>query len=959
MIFFDKIIKRVTNFPVQSYQDNKNDIGHFFNTNDLFQLSILTSSRSLYEDVKKNKTEKTAISLSKYFIRAHFNTIPFGTFNSVGILQWNKETSNTKSKALTLNVKYDNLFLSRKVNDSITSEWKIFSYCINPSICFLNNSKISFYSSKNDENGKIELSYVEIDYDDDLQWIIDRFRDCVKIILVIQELISEGHERINVENYLFDLIQTGLIIEEFLYCPYNNKLENLSTLFSSKLIKEKSHTIESQSEIVSFTNNYIKEQNVFFENNKNENYSHIINAFDLEHGFLDSNIQNKIHKYIDFSLNYNSKNTPINEVLGKFINQIGNQFNEGYIPLNKIFNPYSGLNYASLKNEYKLKLDDNIINKILSSKKEYIILDLPELDNSKIKASALPATFSVVFKILICKVTGEKTIYFEQLGCASALNLLSRFSYVTSDICKEIVNYEKEVDCDKILADINCISTFRSINIGSVNQFYDYCISINTSNRENSNPIFLSDIYLHLRGESIALVSKKYCKEILPKKTSAINPNLSSSDVYKFLCDFECYNQEIYGVNFDFNAYDILRPYIPRIYLEKNVLLYPAQILLSDNNFNIGDFKNYLPDIIQKNNFTSKIVFSDQKGSLIIDTENENDLAILFENLKMKRHFFISESLYESFDPGIIKDSENFAHELVVSVKNPYYNRQKLDYSDVDFAEKENLNTAVVSDWLYLELFCNSYADAEILKSIYSNIILENKCDLFFFVHYSNPERHLRLRFKTDSYENKEQIINLVHDLKLKSIIRNYHILPYEQEVHRYGGIEMMALAEAVFDLDSRDFLINVVDKDLDDVSIQITSILKIKFYLDFLNFSLEEMILHCENSINGFSKEFELTTALRKDFNKNYANIRFKIDESEYVNCFKDEMFKNIFLKQLKESKSNKLSIIGLIIHMSMNRHFIANQRFNEFKSYYLLKCYLNQLKFKEQLILKELNKI
>lgn len=110
-----------------------------------------------------------------------------------------------------------------------------------------------------------------------------------------------------------------------------------------------------------------------------------------------------------------------------------------------------------------------------------------------------------------------------------------------------------------------------SLNILPVKQFYDYCIPINTTFTNNSNPILLSDIYVHLEDGRIALVSKKYKKEVIPKLTSAINPNLSDSEFYSFLCDYEFYNQEIYGVNFDFNSYNYAMPYVPRIYLEKGV----------------------------------------------------------------------------------------------------------------------------------------------------------------------------------------------------------------------------------------------------------------------------------------------------------------------------------------------------------------------------------------------------
>lgn len=949
MTFFDTIIKRVANFSVQSFENNKQDVIRFFDDNGLFQLAVLVSSPSLYQDVIKNKSKKIEVSLSKYFVRAHFNPTPFGVFNSVGLLKWGKKTSITKSEVLKLSIKHDNLFLSSKINNNMSNEWMDLSYCLNPSIHFLNNTKIAFYKSKSQDIDKIATSYVEIDFDDDLKWLVDRFKKISKINLVLEELILKGFERSEVENYLFEIIEEGLIIDFFLFNPYAYKLSDKHKQYSSTLIENQTYQLRKKSDIVNFTEIYVKEQNAFLDGNTAERYSHMINSFDLGAGSLDSSVQEKVKKFINFAIQYNSQNTPFNDKLNRFFNEILNRFGETFIPLNTIFNPYSGLNYSDVKTDFKLKLHDEIIGKILSSTEKNLFLNLTETDCTSEKGSKLPATFNVVLEILQDKISGDKTVYVQQLG-NSALSMISRFGEITHNACQDIVDYEKEVNYDKIIADINCIGNFRSVNLSPIKQLYDYCLPINTFYTEEHNPIFLSDIYVHLNRGNFFLVSKKYGKQILPKKTSAINPKVSDSDIYNFLCDLEFYNQEIYAVNFDFNSYSLLKPYIPRIYLEKGILLYPAQMLLVNNNDTVEGFKNSLKEKIKEFSFSTKINFSDSKGKLILDTENENDVLMIFEKLKIKKHFFVSECLYESFNPEITRDSECFAHELILNVKNIHYGKRSLDFDKMDIILNESKNIPVLSDWLYLELFCNSYADSEILKCVYNDIILENKTNQFFFVHYANPDRHLRLRFKTSLIENKQYIISIVHELKLRNIISNYQILPYEQEIHRYGGIEMMTLSETIFNLDSQDLLVNVINKDLGNDYIRIISILKMKNYLQFLGYSLDEMIIHCDDCIVNFSKEFKFDSNLRRDFNKEYASIKFKIEKCEYDNFLNDQLFKKKFSKQVKKSKVNMSSYTWSLIHMSMNRHFNEKQRFNEFKSYYFAKCYLNQLKFTEK---------
>lgn len=947
MIFFDTIVKRVANFSIQSYEENKHDLIKFFNTNELFNLCVLTASGTLHSDINKNKSEKTEGSLSNYFARAHTNPTPFSVFNSVGIMKWGSTTDIKKTSRLDLTVKYDNLFISSKIIEDFDNNWKYLSYCCNPSIHFLNDQKIGFYKSKNQENNQIEISYTEIDFDEDLIWLLDQFKDCKKINLVVEELILQGFDSNEVEDFLKQTIETGVIIETFLFDPYTDKLNNLYSPYSSKLIEQNNYLLNTKDDIINFGKTYISELNSFFDANRPKDF-YAINCFEAEKkGTLDINTQDKIKKFIDFSIHYNKQTSVKNNNLEKFINKVQDKYNDGFIPFNTIFNPYSGIGYNDIKSDIDLKLHEDILLKVLSSTENSLYLNLPIEENIDIKSAKLPATFSVILETLICKNSGESLIYMRSLGYTSALDIISRFSDVTQQACQEVINYEKDVHNSKIIADINCIGNFRSINVAPTAQRYDYCLPINTAYTTDSNPILLSDIYIHLHGNTLSLVSKKHQKQILPKKVSAINHKLLNSNIYSFLSDFEKYNQEIYPVNFNFNLYKILLPYVPRIYLEKGILLYPAQILLVFNCNNLNEFKNYLLEKIKKHSFSQKIIYNDMHREIVLDVKNHGNITMLFEKLKTKRHFYISEFIYDFFNPQIIKDNENFAHELVVSVKNPHYTRKSIDYSKMNITHVESKNTAVVSDWLYIELFCNEEADVEIFNKIYNNIILKNKTNQFFFVKYSNPERQLRFRFKTNSIDNKQFIISTVHDLKLRNIISKYHILPYNQETNRYGGKEMMSLSETIFDLDSIDFLKNIVSKSLSEIDMKIIAVLKIKYYLYFFNFPLQDAIDYCENCVVNFSKEFELTAQLRKDFNKEYADIKVNILKYQYESIFKDDVFKREYHNQLKVSNSEFSTVSWSTIHMSMNRHFANNQRFNEFKTYYLTKCYLNQLKF------------
>lgn len=423
--------------------------------------------------------------------------------------------------------------------------------------------------------------------------------------------------------------------------------------------------------------------------------------------------------------------------------------------------------------------------------------------------------------------------------------------------------------------------------------------------------------------------------------------------MFKFLNELRSQDNEIYSVYFDFNLYpQSLLPYVPRLYLGDDILLHPAQILLVKNKLDLQSFKKYLWETIEKYSFTSKVSFNDSKGNLIIDLENEENVVSLFEKLKKSNQFYVSECLYDSFDPIVMDKNNNFSHEFVVSIKNTDYISKK---SRFNFSEQSNVeleNAPIVTNWLYFELYCNSYAENEVLRYIYDDIISKNKVEKFFFVRYNNPRNHLRVRFKTNSIDIKENIISKINQLKVQSLILKYHILPYEKEVYRYGGRELMRLTEEIFNIDSNDILVNILKEDLDNDSILIVSILKLKQYLEFFDFSLDEMILFCEKNIIHFSQEFNLNSDLKKSFNKDFSRLKTVINRYNYNNFLNDTDFKIAVKESLEKSNLVKFDYIAALIHMSMNRIFDENQKTYEFRTYYVAKCYLNQQKFTTKIV-------
>jgi hypothetical protein len=80
------------------------------------------------------------------------------------------------------------------------------------------------------------------------------------------------------------------------------------------------------------------------------------------------------------------------------------------------------------------------------------------------------------------------------------------------------------------------------------------------------------------------------------------------------------------------------------------------------------------------------------------------------------------------------------------------------------------------------------------------------------------------------------------------------------------------------------------------------------KCYLDFFNFTIDEMIAFCDYNIESFSNEFSLTQDFRKSFNKVFSEIRGNMLLLEYDFLLDDKID---FKKEINERfKKKQLSI-------------------------------------------------
>src|SRR5262249_23518238 len=116
------------------------------------------------------------------------------------------------------------------------------------------------------------------------------------------------------------------------------------------------------------------------------------------------------------------------------------------------------------------------------------------------------------------------------------------------------------------------------------------------------------------------------------------------------------------------------------------------------------------------------------------------------------------------------------------------------------------------SDWLFAKLYCpNTFADDLItgpMSALCEYARSSGLADEWFFIRYSDPDPHLRLRF----HGRPEQLVGelIPHvccwaaGLVTEGLCSRFCIDTYDRELERYGGPASTAVAEMLFAVDSR-----------------------------------------------------------------------------------------------------------------------------------------------------------
>lgn len=1025
LYFLDNIILRTPLLPITTYHNNikREEI----TANKKLIVAIYFSSQVFYNVLIRNKrklSKKEGITLTKYFLRAVFRCTPFGLLAGCSVLNWGHKSSiffNGEKRKTRLNFQVLNSIYIQLLKDPSFRE--TLTFYPNNTLYPIDDKNIRYIEYT--ENGKRIYKISELHNERYLNATL-QYAKCGKTVAeLIGSLITKGVETTTTKQYIDHIIDNKILISELepnvLGEDYFERLNNFLTkkelqqylLNPGKQFKVIETSISASEKKLNGNLKRLKNAHKILSDIGVDLNGHHFLHTDLyretKESSLNSAIKESLRKGIEFLSKWTVPNRNIN--LNNFINQFEKVYGEVELPLLKVMDPEAGLGYpvdqyekvSSLMEGIRPEANENNNGGPLGETDQWLLtemskpegmpfsIDIEKYNNkiSKWKTNPLCQSFSVIFRVIDFE---SNNIFIESIGNSSASNLLSRFSYLHTDIEHQIVQineWEQAQNPDFIFAEVNYFPDEKTANVLRRPFFGKYQIPIITESNDSDPSIMpLDDLYISVYNGNIFLKSKSHNKFIVPRLSTAHKYTVSELPVYRFLCDLQ-FQYTLGNLSFHWPSIFNCFKFLPRISLGDKIIL-----SLAVWNFSQDDIAPLLKsDLEQLGHMEIKIfqkkwklprylILADGDQELFIDLNCMLTVRCFLHTVKNWPAFTVKEFLFPENNAIIDETGNSYNNQFICSVLNKISVYDALKIVKRPGSKNVKKSFSPGSEWVYLKIYCKPSIGNKFLANrlpVILNTLSRRKImDKWFFVRFSDPDNHLRIRIHITKEKLLNQVIALFHnhtqDFQMNNLIWKVQLDTYQPEYFRYGFNEL-PLAENIFCMDSAMVLKMIKTGNLKDDELYLSGLLLIDKYLSSFNFHSSEKIYFLEKYRNALYAEMNIDKKSKLILDKKYRgysneiqsilNRNYPDNGSSSFNKIIDTSFKNIseLGKRLLNLNDKALlscpleDLVSSVVHMSLNRLITYNPRQYELVLYDFLYRYYRSKRARESksaLILK-----
>ena len=980
----------------------------------------LYDSLILFENSKINdarKLDQLKSGILKYFSRASTRATPYGYFAAVKIGHFSDsnnlktDTDNKFNKSVRPDMEWIQRYIKNiEENISILPEIKVkFN-----STAYLNGERLHLPYSPNIYIQISELNYktkmnedISIKYNSLIQFILKNLKEELEISKLVDKIKTnfQLNDKNKILSLLQDLINNGFIVTELK--PVLGKTDILPTLISKlSFLHSQKDKYEYLVKLSNRLNEYSKmnigegivELNLII--NEMRNYYFVKNPLQIDiclnvnkQFSLQNEIAGKVKKVTEFLLSFSHDYNgfwQIREYHEEFINRYGVARE---LSIQELLDENIGLgspaNYKYPQSLRKIQKKLNHNEKILNYIFDKIIQthftdsdciqitdrDLKILDLNQKNIENIPDSIEIYAQIFESKNCTKKKISLSGIqntygACPSFGRFTNIFSSKDKIELKSLVSdlelkYPDILFCELVYSP----TTARSSNVALAESYWSYRLYLDSFDEPGKCNLKLNDIVVCADYKRFYFKSLKLQKEVVFVASHVLNFQ-NAPNIVRFMREVS-YERDRFWSNFKILELSNIT-YIPRIEYEE-IIISPKSWNLTLNslrtlkdNFDIQKdfimiFKIWkktwnVPDFINITYADNRILLDIRKEFHIQEIKKElirHEKLILQENLEM----VLSECQ---------EDKLIFSNEIVFPFTRCNAKKKSIEISERCNAIQNHRIFYPGSEWFYCKIYISNAREEEFISNYISEFIQEIKKEIeiesWFFIRFQDPKKHIRFRIllkDKNDYANLLKKFNYVIEALSKKGILNYSCIDsYEPEIERYGGPDLLPIAEKIFMFDSEIACFIIKNKKIFELNysiIYICAFLSIdildSFQLDYEDkLKWAEKISNKEKYIEEFRVKRKTITNLFIENNFNWFHDKIFNGLSSLICKRKEEILKfshllekNISLSQIYNSKN---MIISSFIHMQCIR-ILGVHKENEEKSNAFMLHILHCLKF------------
>jgi thiopeptide-type bacteriocin biosynthesis protein len=327
-------------------------------------------------------------------------------------------------------------------------------------------------------------------------------------------------------------------------------------------------------------------------------------------------------------------------------------------------------------------------------------------------------------------------------------------------------------------------------------------------------------------------------REILVRAGHMLN-NMNAPDHCRFLADVSHDGRALLS-SFDWGPAESF-PFLPRVQTGR-IVLRPAEWRVDKGSLppdSPADFRSDLARWRERWSVPRHVLLSAGDNRLVLDLDDPRqaeELRTEVEDLKDGRKVLLQEVLPALDETWVLGPEGHYLTEFVVSMvlRPDHLTPKKVPPLASTLTVEGNTRTAdsgnngrkadnlVVapairlrppgSEWLFAKLYCSRTLEEDLISSPV-RIFAEQACEEglaeeWFFIRYSDPDPHIRLRFRGQPDRLTSELLPSLcawaGGLMSDGRCMRFALDTYDREIERYGGPAGTTVAESVFAADSR-----------------------------------------------------------------------------------------------------------------------------------------------------------